>query len=183
MLEGRVGWLKWALAGGCLGLWVGCAASKPKQAEDPDPLGLGVNVAEEEAEADEPSAPPSEPREASDAEEESGPATGGEAEPEFTENMSVEQAINAVPPGVERLNIEQEIMAEPLQDPDLYAPCKLTAASHFKIRVAVWDGKAVGVDIKTMPKNPRLAECLNTQLRALTWPEKVKSLNTVEYSY
>ena len=43
-------------------------------------------------------------------------------------------------------------------------------------------GKAVAIDLTTTPKNPKLAECLKTQIRAITWPVKVPSLNTVEYS-
>ena len=101
-------------------------------------------------------------------------------EPTFTADMSVDDAINATK-GTERMNVDQETMNKPLQDEALYAPCKAGTA-HFTFRVAVWRGKAVAIDMTTTPKNPKLAECLKGRIRELTWPAKVPSLNTVEYS-
>ncbi|HEX2672674.1 MAG TPA: hypothetical protein VHM25_17445 [Polyangiaceae bacterium] len=101
-------------------------------------------------------------------------------EPTFTADMSVDDAINATK-GTERMNVDQETMSKPLQEEALYAPCK-PGTSHFKFRVAVWRGKAVAIDLTTTPKNPKLAECLKGRIREITWPAKVPSLNTVEYS-
>jgi len=97
--------------------------------------------------------------------------------------MTVEQAISAVPQSGQRLEIEQEILAEPLLVPALYEPCKLRGSDHFTVRVAVWNGKAVGLDVTTKPKNEKLATCLREQVAAVEWREKVASLNTVEYSH
>ncbi|HEX6276079.1 MAG TPA: hypothetical protein VFZ53_23725 [Polyangiaceae bacterium] len=103
-------------------------------------------------------------------------------EPEFKENGSVEEAIKAVPQGTPRLNVETEALSKPLMDGKVYEPCKLGAAK-FKVRVAVWNGKAVGIDLTTTPNNPKLAECLKGRIREITWDDKVKSLNTVEYQF
>jgi len=158
-------------------LLTACGGSEPppKQADDnasledsPDDVeqtAAGEKASGSEGERD-PSDPGSEPAAAPD--------------PEFKPGMSVEEAINAVPPGMERANIEQEALAKPLMDPKVYEPCKLGNA-HFKLKVAVWDGKAVGIDLTTTPKNDKLAECLKNQIGQLEWPDKVKSLNTVEY--
>lgn len=94
--------------------------------------------------------------------------------------MSVDDAIKAAE-STERLNVDQETLSKPLQDEALYAPCK-PGSAHFTLRIAVWRGKAVAMDITTTPKNPKLAECLKTRIHELTWPAKVPSLNTVEYS-
>jgi len=102
--------------------------------------------------------------------------------PEFKENGSVIEAINAVPQGTPRLNIEQEALGRPLNNPELYEPCK-PGSAHFKAKVAIWDGKAVGLDLTTTPKNPKLATCVAERIRSLTWPDKVKSLNIVEYTF
>jgi hypothetical protein len=104
------------------------------------------------------------------------------AEPAFTPDMSVEQAQAAVPVGTERQNIEQEALGRPLQEPGVFDSCKVGTAK-FKVRVAIWNGKAVGIDLETTPKNPALAECLKARVRELTWPDKVRSLNTVEFSF
>jgi hypothetical protein len=102
------------------------------------------------------------------------------AEPQFTENMSVDDAIRAVPPGIERRNIDQETLAKPLQDVALYESCKAGSA-RIKLRVAVWDGKAVGIDVTSTPKNDKLSACIKAKIAEVTWEKKVKSLNTIEY--
>jgi hypothetical protein len=102
--------------------------------------------------------------------------------PEFKENGSVIDAINAVPQGTPRLNIEQEALGRPLNNPELYEPCK-PGGAHFKAKVAIWDGKAVGLDLTTTPKNAKLAACVAERIRSITWPDKVKSLNIVEYTF
>ena len=110
-------------------------------------------------------------------------AAKSQVEPEFRAGMTVNEAINAVPQGTERVNVDQEALEAPLVREELYAPCKLSPSQHFKLRVAVWDGRAVGVDIETQPKNEKLASCLREQLEGVRWQSKAKSLNTVEYAY
>jgi hypothetical protein len=101
-------------------------------------------------------------------------------EPAFTPDMSVEDAIKAAQ-STERLNVDQETLSKPLEEQSLYEPCK-PGTTHFKLRVAVWRGKAVAIDLSTTPKNPKFTECLTGRIRELTWPAKVPSLNTVEYA-
>jgi len=101
------------------------------------------------------------------------------AEPQFPEHASVAQAMAAIPQGTERSNIDPETLVQPIQDPTLYEPCKL-GTQHFKVKVAVWDGHAVGVDVTTT--NKKLAECVDTRVRSVEWKKKVRSLNTVEYA-
>ena len=125
-------------------------------------------------------APPPEDTEAKPTAE-AAPKKEEVVEPAFTPDMSVEDAIKAVPASAERLNVDQETLSKPLQEESLYEPCK-PGSAHFKLKVAVWRGKAVGIDLTTTPKNPKLAECLKGRLREITWPAKVPSLNTVEYS-
>jgi len=102
-------------------------------------------------------------------------------EPAFTENMSVADAIKAAA-GTERMNIDQEELSKPLTDPSLYEPCKAGTA-HFKLQVAIWRGKAVGIDLTTTPKNQKLTDCLKERIRGVTWSAKVPSINTVSFTY
>ena len=99
--------------------------------------------------------------------------------PAFPDNASVAQAIAAVPKGTQRSNIDPETLGEPLNKPEVYAPCK-AGSQHFKMKVAVWNGKAVGIDVTTT--NKALAECVRKQIQSIEWRDKVKSLNTVEYA-
>ncbi len=41
----------------------------------------------------------------------------------------------------------------------------------------------MGVDATTTPKNEKLAECIKAAVRQVSWPDKVRSLNTVEYQF
>jgi hypothetical protein len=102
--------------------------------------------------------------------------------PSFKENGSVKEAVDAVPQGTQRLNIDQEALGRPLNDVKLYEPCK-PGNQHFKAKVAIWDGKAVGLDLTTTPKSQKFADCIAERIRSITWPDKVKSLNTVEYIF
>lgn len=103
-------------------------------------------------------------------------------EPQFTDGMSVEEAIKAVPQGAERSNIDPETLGKPIQDFAVYEPCK-PGTARVKLRIAVWDGRAVGLDVSSTPKNDKLVACIKERLKGLTWQAKVKSLNTVEYSF
>jgi len=158
----------------CAGLALGLGAcAKPTQAESPgdDP----ASVLESES-GDSGNAAPSD--------SESGEPAAAESEaPTFTPGMSVEEAIAAVPSTAQRIHIEEEALAEPLKDPAVYEPCKLKGHEHFSIRVAVWQGKAVGLDVTTKPTNAELESCLKTQIDRLEWKDKVESLNTVEFNY
>jgi hypothetical protein len=167
---------------------VACGGSATPGAEEPHPLD------EEKAFMDSPEGEStrSEPTRADlrDREEEQKrkerEERGGTKEivkPEFKENSSVDEAIKAVPAGAERLNMDQDTLAEPLKDVKVYERCKPRPNDRVKIRVAVWEGKAVGVDVDTQPKNPKLAECVNQQIRELTWKDSVPSLNTIEFSF
>lgn len=160
------------------GIGVGCAGgqAEPRVGEATAP------PTEEEAEdLAEARTVPTEPGEEEAEEEE--PAPESSVEPGFRPGMTVEEAIAAVPQSAQRVNIEQEALAAPLMRTELYEPCKISGTQSFKLRVAVWDGRAVGVDVTTKPVDEQLAGCLREQVTSVTWPDKVKSLNTVEFSY
>ena len=164
-----------------LGLLVSFSIGGCKGGEADSPSDeYGVELDEEEEDYDEVDQPSvSEDGEVMDEGE--GESKPPAPEPEFTEGMTVEQAINAVPAGIERVNIDQEVLARPLQDENLYKPCKLRPQDHFTVKLAIWDGRVVGMDLET--KNKKLGECLKQQFLQLRWRDKAKSLNTVEYGF
>lgn len=172
MLPGMRGTTIW-LSGLFFLLLSSCGGSKPPPEEPTTTV-------------EEPTSPPPPEEPKSDAEPETDePAEKPAAsvpEPEFKEGGTVEDAIKAVPQGTARLNMETEVLSKPLMDGKLYEPCKLGSA-HFKVKVAVWNGKVVGIDLTTTPNNPKLADCIKSRIREITWEDKVKSLNTVEYQF
>jgi hypothetical protein len=163
----------------CVAMMLGCGgANQAPEAPDAEEETAGESPSENESSEESPET--SDETKTGNGEKKE-PATPA-AEPAFTPDMSVEQAQAAVPVGTERQNIEQEALGRPLQEPGVFDSCKVGTAK-FKVRVAIWNGKAVGVDLETTPKNPALAECLKARVRELTWPDKVRSLNTVEFSF
>ena len=125
--------------------------------------------------------PPAEPV-AEAPKEEPKPEKPPEVEPQFTDGMSVAEAEKAVPQGAERANIDQETLSKPIQDVSVYEPCK-PGTAHVKLKIAVWNGKAVGTDVTATPKNDKLVGCIKDRIKGLSWQARVKSLNTVEYSF
>jgi hypothetical protein len=157
-----------ALSMGCVFVVACGGPEQPAEAPQPAPLPAEpapVPPAEPEAPKEEPKA-------------EKPPVV----EPQFVDGMSVADAIKAVPVGAERANIDQETLSKPIQDFAVYEPCK-PGAAKVKMNIAVWDGKAVGIDVTATPKNEKLAACIKDRIKSLTWQAKVKSLNTVEYSF
>jgi hypothetical protein len=149
---------------------VACGGSQPP-AEPPEAQPLPA----------EPAPPPPAPV-AEEPKEEPKPAAPPVAEPQFTDGMSVAEAEKAVPQGAERANIDQETLSKPIQDTAVYEPCK-PGAAKVKLKIAVWDGKPVGIDVTATPKNDKLVACIKDRIKGLTWQAHVKSLNTVEYSF
>ena len=164
-------WFSWV---GVLLVGCGCAcggAAAPAEAP----------VAEPEAPAaDTPSEPKAETAEAAEPKPEPKPEKASAAEPVFTDGMSVAEAVKAVPQGMERANIDQETLSKPIQDFALYEPCK-PGSARLTLKIAVWEGRAVGIDVTSSPKNDKLVACVKDRIKGLKWQAKVKSLNTVDY--
>lgn len=101
--------------------------------------------------------------------------------PTFTEGMSVDEAISAVPEDYEFIGLDQDVLAKPLTQPETYQDCKLKQSDKFKVRLAVWDGRVVGADVKS--PNKALAQCIDGVVRKLEYRDRVEAINTVEYSF
>jgi hypothetical protein len=165
---------------------VGCGGSNPEAADASNPpddeSNSSASMDSDKSESkgdDEKSASSKDDAKKDDAKKDDDPTKDDSGGPAFPDNASVAQAIAAVPKGTQRSNIDAETLGEPLNKPEVYAPCK-AGSQHFKLKVAVWNGKAVGIDVATT--NKALAECVRKQIQGIEWHDKVKSLNTVEYS-
>jgi hypothetical protein len=158
----------------CVGWAAGCGGSS-QPAESPE---LSTTEEESAPVAATPE-PPVEPVPEAPAE----PTEPVAVEPEFKPGMTVSEAVHAVPQGAERVEMEHDVLVAPLLDTELYAPCKLRPHQHFSVKVAVWDGRVVGLDLEAKPKGQAVEECLRKQIEGVTWKKKVKSLSTVEFNY
>jgi hypothetical protein len=171
-----------------LSLVLSCGGAEPPPAHSADRAPDGRDPSAGERDASSPGSESSGAPEATPSAEAPAPAATVDTKPAdapapaFKENGSVKEAIDAVPQGAQRLNIDQEALGRPLGNVELYEPCK-PGNQHFKAKIAVWDGKAVGLDLTTTPKNQKFADCIAERIRSITWPDKVKSLNIVEYTF
>ncbi len=165
-------------------LAMGCAGAPPPAAADPSAESLPPAHETTSKPAAKTAAKQEKTEAAKPAEEDTAPPKKPAIPtPEFKPGMSVNAATSAVPDGIPRLNMEQDVLSAPLQNPDTYAPCKPNAAQHFKLRLAVWNGKVVGLDLSVTPKNAGFESCLREQLLKLEWKDRVESLNTIEYAF
>lgn len=155
----------------------GGESAPAKSADDVDGESTSASSSSSEGEH---SKPPSEDEGSGDSKAQAKSDAPAAAEPQFTEGMSVDEATKAVPAGIERRNIDQETLGKPLQDVSVYEQCK-PGSARVKLRVAVWDGRAVGIDVTSTPKNEKLTSCIKQKISELKWEKKVKSLNTIEY--
>ena len=144
----------------------------PPPPEDPSEASDPTWVTDDSTPADEP-----DPVEARPNEEEEKALTA----PEFTPGMTVNQAISAVPSHYDYVGIDQEVLAKPLMDIDTYKECNVTPNEHFQVKIAVWNGKVVGADVKAA--TPAKKECIDRVVRGLEYNDQVESINTVEYSF
>ena len=101
---------------------------------------------------------------------------------DFPPNANVEDAIKAVPQGLPRLNMADADLQKPLMELSRYERCKVPRSTKVTLRVAVFDGAAVGVDISSKPKSPKIEECVAGVVRSMAW-EKVPSLNTMTFTF
>ena len=159
-----------------------CSCPQPAQAPEAAAPEAETPVTSTAPVAEPAPVPAAEPVAAAPPQEEPKPTKPAAPEPQFTDGMSVADAIKAVPQGAERANIDQETLSKPIQDFAVYESCK-PGSEKVKMKIAVWNGKAVGLDVTATPKNDKLVGCIKERLKTLTWQAHVKSLNTVEYSF
>jgi hypothetical protein len=87
--------------------------------------------------------------------------------------MSYEDAL-AVPEDLSAVAGEHELtdveLSLPMRSPTFLADCGVQDSLKIMVQVAVRDGAAVGVTVRTVPDDAKLAECIDRAVRGLTWP-------------
>jgi hypothetical protein len=156
----------------------GGAAPAPPPETPPASSAAPVDMASSEAPATSPAAPATPAAAATPA----SPPPSAPAKIEFPPHASVEQATKAVPQGAARMNMNNDTLQAPLMDMKRYEKCKVPRSTKVFLNVAVYDGAAVGVDVTTKPKSPKLEECLDGVVRSMSW-DKVPSLNQVNANF
>jgi hypothetical protein len=73
-------------------------------------------------------------------------------------------------------------LAGPMRNPSFMSDCNAPDSMHVKVQVAVRDGAAIGVTVRTDPDDTTVAECIEKAVRGLQWtPSKRRDSMTTVY--
>jgi hypothetical protein len=91
--------------------------------------------------------------------------------------MSYEEAL-AVPEDMNAVKGERELsnkdLSAPMQPASVLDVCRVPEATRVTVKVAVREGKAMGVSVATKPDDAKVAECVDKAVRKLVWPASRK---------
>jgi len=78
-------------------------------------------------------------------------------------------------------DLSDDELGGPMKQPSFLADCSVPESMHVKVQVAVRDGAAIGVTVRTDPDDATVAECIDRAVRSLQWPASKKrdSMTTV----
>jgi hypothetical protein len=60
-------------------------------------------------------------------------------------------------------------LAAPMRNPSFLGDCNAPDSMKLRVMVAVRDGSAMGVTVRTDPDDATVAECVDKAVRTLTW--------------
>jgi hypothetical protein len=92
--------------------------------------------------------------------------------PAHSTGTSYEQAL-AIPEDISAALGEHELtdveLSLPMRSPTFLTDCGVQDSLKVMVQVVVRDGAAVGVTVRTVPDDVKLAECIDRAVRALAW--------------
>ena len=65
-------------------------------------------------------------------------------------------------------------LGAPMRNASFISGCGAPESMKVTVRVAVQNGRAVGVSVYPNPPNPAVASCVDRHVRALGWPSNAK---------
>lgn len=89
----------------------------------------------------------------------------------YDDALAVPEDLDAVQSAPELSNAE---LSEPLSNPTFLTSCGATDSMVVMIKVAIRNGKAMGVTVATRPASPEVAACVDKAVRQLSWPPSAK---------
>lgn len=115
-------------------------------------------------------------------EEEAEPAPPSQ-KPTFEPGMSVDEATNAAPFALNAAEVDVAELEKPLMSSGIGSACSIPSSQKYKMKVAVYEGRAVGIDVSTTPASDAKEACIREQIEAITWDVQEESINLVELSF
>ena len=84
-------------------------------------------------------------------------------------NAGVEATLKALPAGIPLGHLSKDVLEAPLRDPARFARCRKANNTRVDIDVVVYNGAALGVNVKSTPSDPSLNFCVEHAVREITW--------------
>jgi hypothetical protein len=91
--------------------------------------------------------------------------------------QSYDEAL-AVPEELDAVKSEPELsdadLSKPMQNSEFLSTCGAPDSMKVVVKVAVREGRAMGVTVATSPEDPAVAACVDKAVRELSWPTSKK---------
>jgi len=84
-------------------------------------------------------------------------------------DSGVDAAVKLVPTQIPVGHLSRETLEGPLKDPLRFARCAIPLTTRVAIRAVVYNGQAIGVDVRSNPNTPPLDFCVDRIVRQTTW--------------
>jgi hypothetical protein len=94
----------------------------------------------------------------------------------------VDAAIKAVPGAIPVGTLSKTVLEGPLRDHARFEHCRIPYATHGEIAAVVYNGAALGVDVKTTPNDRALNFCIERAVRQMTWVKEL-AVNKVRVDF
>ena len=84
-------------------------------------------------------------------------------------NAGVEASLKAIPEGIPLGHLSKDVLEGPLKDPWRFARCRKGTSTRIDIDVVIYNGAALGVNVKTTPNDKALNFCVEHIVRDMSW--------------
>ena len=91
--------------------------------------------------------------------------------PSYEEALAIPEDLNATKDAPELTDAQ---LSAPMASGEMMSECGVPETMKVVVKVAVRDGRALGVTVATSPENPDVAICVDKAVRAMPWPASAK---------
>jgi len=102
-----------------------------------------------------------------------GPSPAGPSGPSY-ETAIAGNNLNLAPGTKEAPDLTDAELAGPMRDGLFLDDCGVPSSTHVTVKVAIRNGRAVGISVYPVPSSPAIAGCVERHVRALQWPPSAK---------
>jgi hypothetical protein len=119
---------------------------------------------------------PSEPRHPRSPARQAGnltPPGAGPSGPSY-ESAIAGSNLNLAPGTNDAPDLSDSELAGPMRDGTFLDTCEVPTSTHVTVKVAIRNGRAVGVSVYPVPPSQEIAGCVQRHVRTIQWPSNAK---------